>query len=81
MRKRAPSLKPVVLIGQHGLTDNVQQEIANALLHHELIKIRINTRDREYLKQVTAAICEFHQAELIQHIGHTIVIYKANPDK
>ena len=38
--------KPVVIIGDNGLTDAVMQEIEIALDHHELIKIRVNAEDR-----------------------------------
>ena len=41
LRKKAYSLKPYVMIGQHGLTDAVLAEIDLALNAHALIKIRI----------------------------------------
>ena len=77
LRKKAPSLKPVVIIGQGGLTENVQKAIEEALVDHELIKIRVNCKDRHIRKQLIAKICETQQAELIQAIGHTITIYRA----
>ncbi len=49
LRKKAYSLKPVVMIGQNGLTDAVLDEIDVYLYLHELIKIRIwaaNKNDR-----------------------------------
>ncbi len=33
-------LKPVVMIGQNGLSDNLDNELAIAIAQHELIKIR-----------------------------------------
>ena len=39
LRAQAHHLKPVVLIGQHGVTDAVIAEIGIALDAHELIKI------------------------------------------
>ena len=38
-------LKPVVTIGQKGLTENLHNEIDQALSHHELVKLRIPARD------------------------------------
>jgi len=46
LRTRAHPLKPVVIIGQGGLTSGVMDEINLALDHHELIKVRVNASDR-----------------------------------
>lgn len=43
----AHPLKPVVLLGSNGLTEGVLAEIEQALEHHELIKVKIATEDRE----------------------------------
>ena len=39
-------LKPVVIIGQKGLTENLHHEVDTALGHHELIKLRIPALDK-----------------------------------
>ena len=84
LRTKAHSLKPVIMIGQNGLTEAVLAEINLALNHHELIKIRVRTADREARKQMTAEICLQTEAELIQSIGQIAVLYRkdsvpANP--
>lgn len=71
-------LKPVVMVGQHGLSDNVHQEIDNALTHHELLKIRIPAQEREEKRAMIDEICNRHRAELIQSIGNVIVIFRRN---
>lgn len=81
LRAKAHKLNPVVMIGNQGLTANVHQEIENALLAHELIKIRIASRDQEYRQQMTQEICQQHDVQLIQSIGHIIVIYRKKEDK
>ena len=43
----AHSLKPVVQLGGNGLTEGVLAEIDNALSHHELIKVKVPTDDRD----------------------------------
>jgi len=80
LRQQAHALKPVVMIGSHGLTDAVHHEIDCALESHELIKIKIQTNDRDLVKSLSNAICEKHQASLVQQIGHVVVVYRANPD-
>ena len=80
LKAKAHALKPVILIGNNGLTDAVQNEINRALHDHELIKIRIMTQDRELRRQLYEKICQSSQAELIQSIGNIGVIYKKNKE-
>lgn len=72
-------LKPVVMIGQNGLSENVVNELQQALEHHELIKVRVPAADKKEKSAMNNAICQQLEAELIQSIGHVIVIYKSNP--
>lgn len=76
LKANSHKLKPVVIIGSQGLTDNVQKEIATALEAHELIKIRINARDDEARQAMTQAILDEHDATLVNQIGHIAVIYR-----
>ncbi|MDQ7090677.1 MAG: YhbY family RNA-binding protein [Methylococcales bacterium] len=80
LRAKAHSLKPVVMIGQSGLTPAVLTEIESALAAHELIKIKIRA-ERELRKQIGLQICLDTKAELIQTIGQITIIYRHNPDK
>lgn len=78
LKAKAHALKPFVTLGYKGLTAAVNVEIAQALLHHELIKIRISTNDRELRKAIFLEICKIHDAVPIQSVGHVITIYKKN---
>jgi RNA-binding protein len=80
LRTQAHSLKPVIMIGQAGLTQAVLAEIELALDSHELIKVRIRA-EREDRKLISEKICAETGAELIQSIGQIAVIYRLNPDK
>ena len=80
LRAEAHTLKPVVMIGQSGLTAAVLAEIELALDTHELIKVKIRA-EREERKQISEKICADTGAELIQTIGQIAVIYRLNPDK
>jgi RNA-binding protein len=81
LRAQAHPLKPVVLLGQHGLTDAVLSEIDSALTAHELIKVRIPGQDREDKKQMVEAIAAVTAAEAVQTVGHVATFYRAHPDK
>lgn len=80
LRAQAHSLKPVIMIGQSGLTAAVLAEIELALNTHELIKVRIRA-EREDRKLISEKICADTGAELIQSIGQIAVIYRLNPEK
>ncbi len=77
----AHSLKPVVMVGQHGLTDGVFNELNIALETHELIKVRVSSGDREERKTMQQTLCEKSGAELIDTIGHIAILYLRHPDE
>ncbi len=78
LRAQAHSLKPVVLIGGAGLTDNVVNEINHALEDHELIKVRVNADDREDKKLMIEQISRQTESEMVQTIGHIGIFYRQN---
>ena len=80
MKTKAHDLKPVIMIGQAGLTEAVNKEIELALDTHELIKIKVRA-EREERKQIQQQICTETNAELIQSIGQTAVIYRKKPEQ
>ena len=47
LKKKAYALKPIIMIGQNGLTDAVINEIDIALNAHQLIKVRAKGSAKE----------------------------------
>ena len=78
LRSKCHDLKPVVMLGQKGLTEAVLNELDIALDHHELVKVKLSMDDRDARKRVIAEICERCDAEEIQSIGKTLSIYRKN---
>ena len=74
--RRGHALKPVVLVGNAGLSEAVVTEIDRSLEHHELMKVRLNSVDRETKQRLIASICASCHAELVQSIGHIALIYR-----
>ncbi|MDG4560325.1 MAG: ribosome assembly RNA-binding protein YhbY [Candidatus Competibacter sp.] len=70
--------KPVVIVGDNGITPMVTHEILLALDHHELIKIRVNAEDRQAREAMIAEICAATDAALIQRIGHIATLFRQN---
>ena len=77
----AHKLKPVVLLGQNGLTEGVLAEIETAISHHELIKVKIATDDRETKQLIIDAIVRETEALALAKIGHIVVLYRPSEDK
>ena len=80
LRKLAHHLKVVVIIGQHGLTDNVMHEVDNALEIHELLKVRINAGDKQERNQIIDQIAQQTGSDVIQRIGHVGVFYRPSDE-
>ena len=78
LRKLAHHRKAVVIIGQHGLTDGVMNEIDNALEVHELIKVRVNAGDKQERDQIIDQIAQQTGSEVIQRIGHIAALYRVS---
>ena len=77
----AHNLKPVVMLGQHGLTEGVLAEIDAALAHHELIKVKVGGADREDRDAMIDHLAARAEAALVQRIGHIAVLYRPSKDK
>ncbi len=81
LRALAHPLRPVVLVGQAGVTAALLREADLALQAHELIKLKISASDRELRDEMIERISEQCGAETVQRIGHTVVLYRPNPKK
>ena len=81
LRRRGHDLKPVIQVGDAGLSEALLAEYDSTLAHHELIKVKIRAGDRETRDQMIQSLCADHAATLIQRIGNVALIYRPNPDK
>lgn len=80
-KSQAHHLHPIVIIGQKGLTDAVIHETDTALRAHELIKIRIFSNERAERNLISENLCRAVHAQLIQHIGKLLVLYRKNEEQ
>jgi RNA-binding protein len=81
LRAEAHKLRPVVIIGDKGLTDEVVAEVDRALKAHELIKVRAATDERDARDIWMETLCERLEAHPVQQIGKILVIYRENPQQ
>jgi len=75
------NLKPVIMVGQHGITENLLKELDIALDHHELVKIKIAGEDRDSRNEMINLLCENSAAEKVQAIGKTLTLFRRNIKK
>ena len=81
LKAQAHHLKPVILLGAKGLTPAVVSETDLALVAHELIKVKINGAEKADREIMASDLCGQLQAELVQLIGNTAIIYRKNEQK
>ncbi len=77
----AHHLNPVVLMGANGLTEAVLAEIEIALNHHELIKVKVVSEDRDTKQLIVDAIVRETGAEKVQLIGKVVVLYRPSEQR
>ena len=68
--------KPVVQVGNAGITAAVIKEIELALGCHELLKIRLPGVEREARTEMLKKICEATGADAVQEIGRVAIVYR-----
>jgi len=81
LRALGHHLKPVVQVGQHGITPALIQATEEALATHELIKVRILEGAPVDRKEAATGLAEGTGAELAQLLGRTFLLYKPHPEK
>ncbi|MEH7399826.1 MULTISPECIES: ribosome assembly RNA-binding protein YhbY [Bacillaceae] len=80
LRSKAHHLNPIFQVGKGGVNENMVKQISEALEVRELLKVSIlqNCDDDRY--DVADQLVEGTNAELVQVIGHTVVLYKESEE-
>jgi RNA-binding protein len=74
-------LSPLVQIGKEELSPGVIESIKSELFNHELIKVKIGSNCGLEKHSTAQTITEQTESSLVQLIGKTIILYKANPKR
>ena len=80
LRGLAHPLKPVIRLGNAGLTEAVVREMARALHDHELIKVKAPGGDRAARDALIEALGTRTGSALVQRIGNVAVYYRARAE-
>jgi len=81
LRGLGHQLKPVIMIGDAGLTESLLKEFCSTIEHHELIKIRVRAGDREMRDSIISDLCIKGSAELVTKIGNVALVFRRNKEK
>ena len=71
-------LKPVVMIGKGGLTENVMLEFERTLECHELVKVKVDVHEKEELLPILKKMEERLSCTRVGTIGKTALFYLGN---
>ncbi|MFY0546250.1 ribosome assembly RNA-binding protein YhbY [Brevibacillus sp. H7] len=80
LRSQAHHLTPIFQVGKGGVNDNMIHQIKEALEVRELIKVSILQNNLDDKEEVAQALASGAEAELVQLIGHTVVLYKESKE-
>lgn len=82
LEKQAHDLNPVVIIGQHGVTENLLKMVEDSLKTHELIKVKFNEY-KDDKREYSEDIANRTDSNLVRVIGNVAIFYRQNeaPEK
>jgi RNA-binding protein len=79
LRGLAHPLKPIVFVGEAGLSEALMRALDEALTQHELVKVRL--RQPPDKKAAAAQLADGAGAALCGVVGHTVVLYRPHPEE
>ena len=82
LRSQAHHLKPLVIVGAKGVTDQLIGSVDLTLKDHELIKVKFG-EFKDSKKEISEEIATATKSELIGLIGNIAIFYRRqqNPEK
>lgn len=80
LRALGHHLKPVVQIGQQGVTPGVVEATSEALDTHELIKVRVLESAPVGRFETARELADATSSELVQVLGRTILLHRPVPE-
>lgn len=79
LRSLAHPLKPIVFVGEAGVSEAVAKALDEALTSHELVKVRLRQPGNK--KETAGELADTTGAALCGVVGHTVVLYRPHPSE
>ena len=80
LRALAHALKPVVTVGQRGITDAVVRQIDGALTTHELIKVKLAAESPVDRDEAAEVLPPRLDCEVAGALGRILILYRSHPE-
>lgn len=80
LRGLAQKLDTIFQVGKGGVSENMCEQISNALEARELIKVRVLENSEYTAKEAANEIAEAVGADVVQVIGTRFVLYRESVD-
>jgi RNA-binding protein len=81
LRAAGHHLSPVVQVGKEGVTAAVLRQLDEALLAHELVKVKVGTESPEDRFEAAARVAAGPGVLVAQVLGRTVLVYRKHPEK
>jgi RNA-binding protein len=76
LRSLAVKITPSLQVGKLGISDNVVLQLEEALTARELTKVRVISSSPVNVNDAASILSERTESEIVQVIGHSIVLYR-----
>lgn len=73
-------LEPILIIGKGGITENIINQLDEALTARELVKGRVLPHQDLEVKKIAEELAQKTGADVVQTIGRNILFYRAPQD-
>jgi RNA-binding protein len=80
LRAIGHGLKAIVQVGKGGLDDGLIAAVNQALLDHELIKVKVGDSADLDRHEAASLLADKTRSEVAQVLGNIVMLYRAHPD-
>jgi RNA-binding protein len=80
LRAAGHHLAPVVQVGKEGVTDAVARQLDQALLAHELVKVKVGSEAPGDRFEAAERLGARTGAGIAQVLGRTVLVYRRHPE-
>jgi len=82
LRGLAHGMKPLVFVGQKGISPALTEAVDESLKKHELIKVKfIDFKEKSQKEEIAGVIEKETASELVGMIGHIAIFYRQQKKK
>ena len=84
LRALAHAYKPVIMIGQKGISESLSEALEEALESHELIKVKfVDFKEKEQKREMIEQLEKAAGCEMVGMTGHIAIFFRQNrnPEK